>query len=119
MALWTYSGRKHSDAASRCSRRVVTGTNSVVCSHHAREVSPLSHDSRWRQAWKRLRPSGRCVRAAKWRSICGDWPVLRGRLAQLTHTLLAGQGGGKQSNVGQDGRPVEAAFGNVPAHVTQ
>ena len=35
---------------------------------------------------KRLRPSGRCVRAAKWRSICGDWPVLRGRLAQLTHT---------------------------------
>ena len=96
VALWTYSGWKHSDAASRfVPRGVVTGTVSVaplalqtrgVCSHHAEEVSRGFHDSRWRQAWKRPRPSGGCDRAAIWRSICGDWPVLRGWLAQMTHT---------------------------------
>ena len=85
--------------AQRCSlavrsRSVVTGTVSLaplahqyggVCSHHAQEVSRVFHDSRWRQAWKRPRPSGGCDRAAKWRSICGDRLVLLGRFAQLTH----------------------------------
>ena len=46
-----------------------------VCSLHTQAATRGFYDSRWRQAWTRPRLTCGCIRASRWRSICGDQPL--------------------------------------------